>query len=415
MESKPTTSLFLDTRRIKTDETYPIKLRITLKGNRRYFSVPNISLTESDFIKVTGKDIPSEKTLKKKRTDALDFKHQADEYIRNTKRFTFESFNHEFIKKRLPEQLPNDVFAFFKAYVEELNGEGRLNTADSYHYSLKSFQKFYKGKTLPFENVDHKFLSRYESKRLASGDSIATIGIRLRCLRAIINLGIADDLTDNYPFGRGKFQVKNPPARKLALKTEELKALFSYRPKQHSSEHFYFDLWKFAYLCNGINIKDICYLKYANIERGNIFFNREKTKRTNRGKKETAIPISDKPQEILELWGQSQKNQDTYVFPILKPEMTDRERWACVKQTVKQINKYTRRVCENLDIDIKISSYTTRHSYATQLMRHNAPTMFISQQLGHANLKTTIDYLGHFEDQQSNNWQKKTTKFDLPE
>lgn len=415
MNIKPTTSLYLDTRREKSDKTYPVKLRLTLKGQRRYFSVPNVSLDESDFEKLTHKNLPREKTLKKTRSEVLEFKHEADEYIRNCKIFSFTSFNEEFIKKRLPGELPNDVFAFFEFYIEELNKESRLGTAESYFYALKSFKKFHKAKVLPFENIDQKFLSKYERTKLASGYSLATIGIYLRNLRAIINLGIVQGVTDNKPFGQGKFQIKNQPARKIALITEELKALFSYQPKELSSEHYFFDLWKFLYLCNGILIKDICYLKYSNIERDKIFILREKTIRTTLNRKEIVIPITDKIKQILKQWGQSKINKDTYVFPIIKAEMSEKERVARVKQTVKQVNKYIRRAAKNLNINVKISSGTARHSYATQLMRHGAPYMFISKQLGHSNIKTTNDYLENFEDRQLENWQKKLTEFELPE
>ena len=192
MEIKPTTSLFHDTRREKSDETYPVKLRLTLKGKRRYFSIPNVSVSKSDFEKLTDKHIPREKTLKTKRSDVLEFKHEADEYIRECKIFSFTSFNQEFIKKRSPGKLPNDVFVFFESYIADLNSEDRLNTAESYFYALKSLKEFNKGKVLPFENIDQKFLSRYESKKLASGYSITSIGIWLRSLRAIINLGIVE-------------------------------------------------------------------------------------------------------------------------------------------------------------------------------------------------------------------------------
>ena len=222
-------------------------------------------------------------------------------------------------------------------------------------------------------------------------------------------------VTDKNPFGQGKFQIKSQPARKMALTTEELRLIFSYQPVQDSSEHYFFDIWKFSYLCNGILIKDICYLKYSNIERDKIFFLREKTKRTNLNRKEIVIPISDKIKKILETWGQSINNKDSYIFPILKAEMSEKERMARVKQTVKQVNKYIKRVAKNLEININISSYTARHSYATQLMRHGAPTMFISKQLGHSNIETTNAYLENFEDRQINNWQNKLTEFDLPE
>ncbi|MEZ5199106.1 MAG: site-specific integrase [Bacteroidales bacterium] len=60
-----------------------------------------------------------------------------------------------------------------------------------------------------------------------------------------------------------------------------------------------------------------------------------------------------------------------------------------------------------------VTSYTARHSFATHLMRHGAPMLYISKQLGHSNMKTTAAYLENFEDRQIKKWQSKVTDFDL--
>ncbi len=162
-----------------------------------------------------------------------------------------------------------------------------------------------------------------------------------------------------------------------------------------------------------MNVKDICHLKYSNIERGKLFYLREKTKRTNLKGKEIVIPLSDEIMEIISNWGRTSKKQDTFIFPILKSGMTAEESWAQVRQMVKQVNKYIKRIAQKLEIEINISTYTARHSYATQLMRHGAPTEFISKQLGHASVETTNAYLENFEERQIDEWQKKITDFNL--
>jgi integrase len=45
-----------------------------------------------------------------------------------------------------------------------------------------------------------------------------------------------------------------------------------------------------------------------------------------------------------------------------------------------------------------ISTYTARHSFATILKRSGVPVAYISDALGHADLKTTENYLSGFED-----------------
>ncbi|MCL2683270.1 MAG: tyrosine-type recombinase/integrase [Bacteroidales bacterium] len=54
------------------------------------------------------------------------------------------------------------------------------------------------------------------------------------------------------------------------------------------------------------------------------------------------------------------------------------------------------RISQVLNIP-KITTYTARHSYATVLKRSGANIAFISESLGHSDLKTIENYLASFE------------------
>ncbi len=408
--TKPTTSIFLDTKRVKQDGTYPIKLRVTFHRKRKYYAILNESLTKNDFSKVMGEKPRG--NFRKIRLKYDDVKHEADEVIKNLKPFSFEKFELELFNKTSE---PDDVFSFYDQYIKELKGEGRISTAESYSYSKKSIQDFCLSSKLSFDRITKEFLDKYETKMIKNGYSITTIGIYLRSLRAIVNIGIKKGIANNYPFGKGQnlFMIKNPPARKMALTTEELKKIFSLDSFETKAENYYFDLWKFSYLCSGMNVKDICNLKYSNIVRDRIFYKREKTKRSNYNGKEIAIPISTEIRDIITKWGQKPQDSKTYLFPILKDKLTPEQLQATIKQATKQMNKYIKRISGKLGIEINVSTYTARHSFATQLMRHGAPTEFISKQLGHSNIETTTSYLENFEERQLNEWQSKVTDFNL--
>jgi integrase/recombinase XerD len=47
-----------------------------------------------------------------------------------------------------------------------------------------------------------------------------------------------------------------------------------------------------------------------------------------------------------------------------------------------------------------ISSYTARHSFATVLKRSGANVTYISESLGHSDVKVTESYLAQFEQEQ---------------
>ena len=58
-----------------------------------------------------------------------------------------------------------------------------------------------------------------------------------------------------------------------------------------------------------------------------------------------------------------------------------------------------------------ISTYTARHSYATVLKRSGANIAYISESLGHADLKTTENYLASFEREEREKNAKMLTNF----
>jgi len=67
-----------------------------------------------------------------------------------------------------------------------------------------------------------------------------------------------------------------------------------------------------------------------------------------------------------------------------------------IKATTKLCNKRLKKIGAKLGIG-KVSTYTARHSYATVLKRSGANIAYISESLGHNDLKTTENYLASFE------------------
>jgi integrase len=409
MSFKATTSIFLDTRRKLKDKTYPVKIRVTNNRKRKYYST-GISLNEDDFEKVIG-----ENPRGKYRTtleDLEDKKLEADQVIRDIKKFSFAVFEKEYLATSKKDQ---DLFSLFDEYIKGLKKEDRIGTADTYQYALNSLKEFTGKGKLAFEDADPGLLKKYEAHMLKKDRSVTTVSIYLRSFKTIINIARASGLMDTYPFGKGRdrYQIKNPPARKMALSTAELKKIFEYIPKDGSAEHFFFDLWKFSYLCGGMNVKDICMLKWKDVVRDKIYYKREKTKRSNFNGTEIVIPTNEKIRVILDRWGNKEQKKEEYVFTILSNEDSLEQARALIRQANKQINKYINRVCEALEVGMRVTTYTARHSYATQLMRHGAPTKFISKQLGHSSVKTTHAYLEHFEEAQIAEWQQKVTEFNI--
>jgi site-specific recombinase XerD len=62
-----------------------------------------------------------------------------------------------------------------------------------------------------------------------------------------------------------------------------------------------------------------------------------------------------------------------------------------------------------------LTTYVARHSFATILKRSGAPTEFISESLGHKDLRTTENYLDGFENATKQHFAKALLNFGEPE
>ena len=60
-------------------------------------------------------------------------------------------------------------------------------------------------------------------------------------------------------------------------------------------------------------------------------------------------------------------------------------------------NRRLKRLAELLGLEMPLSSYTSRHTWATTARNHNVPLSIISAGMGHASEKTTQIYLASLE------------------
>ena len=145
--------------------------------------------------------------------------------------------------------------------------------------------KRYKRNNVPIRDITVEWLRDFEKFCLKTV-SQTTLAINMRNIRAIMNIAKSAGVIReaDYPFGRGKYQIKEGVGKKKALNKKQLKAIANYSDGNKFTE-FYRDLWLFIYFCNGINVADLINLKFSDIQNGEISFIREKTKDRTRDNK----------------------------------------------------------------------------------------------------------------------------------
>ena len=283
------------------------------------------------------------------------------------------------------------VGEYYLQYIESLKAENRIRYAGMYLVSYNSFIKFNKHLDIPFSDIDIAWLKRYEQWMKSQNFAINTIGTRLRHLRTIFNQAIDMKLitTDAYPFRAYKVSKMSQQTAKRALTKEDIMNIINYKGKSEL-EILAIDVFTFSYFTAGINFIDMALLKSENIMDNRIVYCRHKTK------KQIIIPLQPKAIELIEKY-----RGGTYLFPILSSyHKTETQKADRLHKVLGKVNKYLKRIGEELNLPIPLTTYVARHSYATVLKRSGVSTSIISESLGHSSERITQVYLDSFGNEQ---------------
>lgn len=400
MRMKATVNVLCYRSKTLSNGEHPLMICVCKDGKRKYVSL-GISVNPKfwDFEKSTPKrNCPNREQLikvineqeQKYAEQILEFSVEKQEYTPTT-----------LIEAIVPVQKARTVGELFNEYIAQLKDEGRLGYALSVQQVCNSLLKYKGHLDIYFSEIDVNWLKAYESWLRCCKLADNTIGIRFRTLRAVYNLALAEGLVkaDCYPFKKYKVSKLHKETAKRAITKEQVKQVIDY---DVSGARFYkklaVDMFAFSYLMGGINFTDMAFLTDKNVEGGRLVYVRQKTKKL------IMLPLQEKAVEIMNRYRSSQRK---FIFPILdERERTLRQIRNRIYDVLDNVNGYLKEIGKELGVELKISSYVARHSYATVLKRSGVSTSVISESLGHSSERVTQIYLDSFENKQLNDAMK---------
>ena len=393
----------IDTRRKKANGLFPVKIQVIYNRVQKYYSTGK-DLSIDDWNKLSSTKNRALVVIRESITNSFDLIRTVVDELAYEGRFSFDALN-----KRLKGGILDTVNTAFRVKIDNLKSSNRIGSMSIYDNVLKGIERF-RGGHISFDVITVDWIKKYERYLLDDGKSWTTVGIHMRHLRAILNEAKRDGIIreSQYPFGRGKYEIQAGEGRKMALTLEQIGRIARYDDGSKATEK-YRDYWLFLYLCNGINVADFVKLKYRDIVNGEICFVRQKTERTTRTRKEIRVIVSEPMREIIDRWG-NPPVPDAFIFPALAEEDSPLIRKNKTKYLTRAINKRMAAIGQALGIG-NISTYTARHSFATVLKRSGANIAYISESLGHQDLKTTENYLASFEREEREKNAELLTKF----
>ncbi|WP_373060199.1 phage integrase SAM-like domain-containing protein [Zunongwangia sp. H14] len=378
--------------RIKADGTYPIVLSVTKKHKTKVFSL-GISCKKSHW---NGKKLLSKHP--NNQIDNLLIQEKENEANAIISEFELKGidFTLKQFEKRFKKTSDNRITIadFWNEKIQQLNQAGRTGNAQVLISTYNSFFKFTNDKSITFQDVTYDLLHQYEVFLRSKGNTDGGIGVKMRAIRSLYNQALNADLVEEkyYPFN--KFQVSRFKSRstKKALTRDEIGLIEKLDVEEHPDLINAKNYFLFSYYTQGMNFFDQMKLEWKNISRDRLYYTRSKTKR------KFSIKILPPVREILDYY-KIQNRKTPYVFPILlKTNLTPIQIENRKKKTLRIYNRKLKKIGEILEIDKKITSYTARHSFATNLKYVGISTDVVSQSLGHKDLNVTQSYLKDFED-----------------
>ena len=382
-------TISLDTRRELKDGTYPLIMR--LGHNERTTSIPlSISLPANDWdnenkiVKKSYKGVSSvsyiNNLIQKKKSDAMDviFKlHEAN---------VLDKFSVTSLRDKIVGAGKSLSFIHFaNQTIDELQQANRIGTAKSYRGVVNVLTTFCGGKDLQFKDINYSFLNRFETNHKKNGNQLNGLAVYMRTIRAIFNKAIKEGVTDQalYPFN--DYKIRTVPTEKRALDWDALKKIISLQLEPNDNGFRARNYFVASYMLYGMNFADMAFLEKSDIKDGRIVYRRKKTSKLYN------IKITDSLNVILQYY-MNQTQDSKYIFPIIKREtaaLQDKDiQWAR-----KRYNKQLKHLAKICGIEQNLTTYVSRHSFATQAMLQEVPLNAISIMLGHSSLKTTEIYL----------------------
>ena len=402
-------SLTLDTRRIKKNGKYPVKVFVwsSLENKGKHYSI-GIDLTEQEYHSVweTVKPRKEHQSLRRKLSAVLE---KVMGSIEDIGHFTFEQYEQ---KVSTPKGESQNIFWHYAQRIIHLKEREQISTAEISQLACKALKRFAGSDRLTFRTVTAKWLQAFEDDMVSRGRSLTTVGMYLRTLKTVYRDAITNKaITDEFdPFGKRKYIIPESRNTKKALTREQLKILKEAVPEtldQEKARDFFF----FSFASNGMNMKDIALLKFSDLEGDKFTFIREKTRNA---KKDQQTPITvylDTFQSgVIKKYG-NDYDVSTYIFPIIKEGTSPEQQRNSVKNFTRFVNQHLKKLCQKIGLP-EISTYWARHSYATISIQKGASMEFMQESLGHSNMKTTQNYFKGFDDEAKRKFASRIMNFE---
>src|SRR5680860_1312414 len=312
------------------------------------------------------------------------------------------------IKKKIIGNVKLDFFQASEIFLSNLLQRKKFNQHYNQENRLKIFKKYVKNKALGFPTLDVALLRGFESYLLYERKVAQRTAINyLMLIRTIYNFARKEFQVDdkNYPFGKGKIQIKFPETEKIGLNREEVQLLetaIDLTPAQQNAVNTWLTSFYFA----GIRDGDVLKLRCTDFKDDRLYY------RMGKNKKLVSLAVPEKAKKILYQYMSLKNRKNDVVFPYLKAtDLKDGKRVATrIKTITRNLNRRLQIVAEKLGIEKKLSMHIARHSFGN-ISGDRIPIQMLQKLYRHSSITTTISYQSNFMHKETDDALEKVINF----
>lgn len=277
------------------------------------------------------------------------------------------------------------LFHYMEAVIAKLKQNGRIRTAETYKSTLNSFKQFRHDEDIMLDCVDSDVMEAFEAWHRNRGIRPNTFSFYARILRAVYNRAVEDGaIINRRPFRHVYTGVGKTIKRALPL--EVVKKIKGMDLSLNASLDFARDMFMMSFYLRGMSFVDMAYLKKTDLRNGYITYRRRKTGQL------LTIEWTSEMQSTLDKYAE---NESDYLLPIIKSKGISER---CAYRNVGyKINRSLKQISCALGLNVRLTMYVARHSWASAAKAKGIPLSVISAGMGHDSEATTQIYLASLD------------------
>lgn len=392
--------IVIDTRRSKKDGTFPVVIEVRNKDKIR-IATPYSTAPENWK---NGEFTRSESNHQRKNIILRDMLNRVERFILQLEDEDCELTDSE-LRRKLVEIISGEERKKEKTFLDYLDEfialKEKKGTIEVYRMTRAKIEAF--DPSCTFKSMDKKWLMRFEEWLKNCGMKTNAVAIHLRNIRAVFNYAIDEEYTTLYPFRR--FTIKKEETRKRNLTVEQLRTLRDYPCEEYQKK--YRDIFLLMFYLIGINAADLFLARKKDVVNGRLEYKRAKTGKLY------SILIQPEAQAIIDRYA----GTGEYLLNVMDDYANYKDFLHRMNLGLRQIGEMKRSgrggKKERQPLFPDISSYWSRHTWATLASQLDTPKDVISEALGHEYGSSTTSIYINFNREKVDQANRKVIDFFL--